>query len=243
MSALVASFLGWTLDAFDFFLVVVALPSIARDFGVDNSADRALDRRDARLPPGGGLHLRADRRPLRPAPPAHDRPRLLLGRRGALGLRAELHVFLVLRALFGIGMGGEWGVGASLAMEKVPPRWRGVLSGFLQEGYAVGYLLAAVCYFFVLPALGLAADVLHRRPAGAARALRPLRRSRSRRCGRARATAAGATSGAAIAVAVAALPLPRRAHDDDELRLARHAGHVPDLPAASTAASARARRT
>ena len=51
-------------------------------------------------------------------------------------------------------MGAEWGVGASLAMEKVPPRWRGVLSGFLQEGYAVGYLLAAACSFFVFPRWG-----------------------------------------------------------------------------------------
>jgi SHS family lactate transporter-like MFS transporter len=51
-------------------------------------------------------------------------------------------------------MGGAWGIGASLGMEKVPPRWRGVLSGFLQEGYATGYLLAACCYFFVFPRWG-----------------------------------------------------------------------------------------
>src|SRR6058998_1395446 len=70
------------------------------------------------------------------------------------GLAPNYTTFLVLRALFGIGMGGEWGVGASLAMEKVPPRWRGVLSGVLQEGYAVGYLLAACCYFFVFPVWG-----------------------------------------------------------------------------------------
>src|SRR5205085_11898551 len=63
------------------------------------------------------------------------------------GLAPNYTTFLILRALFGIGMGGEWGVGASLAMEKVPPRLRGVLSGLLQEGYAVGYLLAAACYF------------------------------------------------------------------------------------------------
>ena len=60
----------------------------------------------------------------------------------------------MLRALFGIGMGGEWGVGASLAMEKVPTNRRGVLSGLLQEGYAAGYLLAAVCFFFVFPRWG-----------------------------------------------------------------------------------------
>jgi SHS family lactate transporter-like MFS transporter len=154
VSALVASFLGWTLDAFDFFLVVVALPSIARDFGVDNSAVAfSLAVTLAFRPVGAFLFgLLADR----------------YGRRIPLmidlvfysivevlsGLAPSFTVFLVLRALFGIGMGAEWGVGASLTMEKVPPRWRGVLSGFLQEGYAVGYLLAAVCSFFVYPTWG-----------------------------------------------------------------------------------------
>jgi SHS family lactate transporter-like MFS transporter len=70
------------------------------------------------------------------------------------GLAPNYATFMVLRALFGIGMGGEWGVGASLAMEKVPAKLRGVLSGLLQEGYATGYLLAAVCYFFVFPRWG-----------------------------------------------------------------------------------------
>ena len=70
------------------------------------------------------------------------------------GLAPGYRSFLVLRALFGIGMGGEWGVGASLAMEKAPTRLRGVLSGLLQEGYAAGYLLAALCYFLVFPRFG-----------------------------------------------------------------------------------------
>jgi len=70
------------------------------------------------------------------------------------GLAPSFTSFLVLRALFGIGMGGEWGVGASLAMEKAPPGRRGILSGLLQEGYATGYLLAAVCYFFIFPRWG-----------------------------------------------------------------------------------------
>jgi SHS family lactate transporter-like MFS transporter len=61
---------------------------------------------------------------------------------------------MILRALFGIGMGGEWGVGASLAMEAVPARWRGILSGLLQEGYAIGYIMASLAYFFVFPYLG-----------------------------------------------------------------------------------------
>jgi SHS family lactate transporter-like MFS transporter len=72
----------------------------------------------------------------------------------ASGLAPTFGTFLVLRALFGIGMGGEWGVGASLVMEKVPPRLRGVLSGLLQQGYAVGYLLAALCFFVVFPRWG-----------------------------------------------------------------------------------------
>lgn len=154
LSALVASFLGWTLDAFDFFLVVVALPSIAHDFHVDNATVAlSLAVTLAFRPVGAFLFgLLADR----------------YGRRTPLmidlvfysvvevlsGLAPSFTVFLVLRALFGIGMGAEWGVGASLVMEKVPPRWRGVLSGFLQEGYAVGYLLAAVCSFFVFPRWG-----------------------------------------------------------------------------------------
>ena len=70
------------------------------------------------------------------------------------GLAPNYTTFLVLRALFGIGMGGEWGVGASLAMEKVPPRLRGVLSGLLQEGYAAGNLLAAIAYFFLFQRWG-----------------------------------------------------------------------------------------
>jgi SHS family lactate transporter-like MFS transporter len=70
------------------------------------------------------------------------------------GLAPSYWSFMVLRALFGIGMGGEWGVGASLVMEKVPPRYRGVFSGLLQQGYAAGYLLAALCYFVVFPRWG-----------------------------------------------------------------------------------------
>jgi MFS transporter, SHS family, lactate transporter len=70
------------------------------------------------------------------------------------GFAPNFVVFFVLRALFGIGMGGEWGVGASLAMEAAPKRWRGILSGVLQGGYPMGYLLAAVAARFVLPTLG-----------------------------------------------------------------------------------------
>jgi SHS family lactate transporter-like MFS transporter len=152
--ALTASFLGWMLDAFDFFVLVFVLPSIAEEFHVDVPAIAFTITVTLAFRPVGAFifGLLADR----------------YGRRLPLmidlvfysvievlsGLAPNYTSFLVLRALFGIGMGGEWGVGASLAMEKVPPRWRGVLSGLLQEGYAVGYLLAACGYIVVFPRWG-----------------------------------------------------------------------------------------
>jgi len=153
-AALFAGFLGWTLDAFDFFLVVVTLTAIAKEFHrTDKEIALSLALTLGFRPVGAFIFgLLADR----------------YGRRLPLmldlvfysvvevlsGLAPNYATFMVLRALFGIGMGGEWGVGASLAMEKVPPKLRGVLSGLLQEGYAAGYLLAAVCYFFVFPRWG-----------------------------------------------------------------------------------------
>src|SRR3989441_3089849 len=154
VSALVASFLGWTLDAFDFFVLVFVHPSGAAEFG-RGIPDLALTITItlAFRPVGaflvGILAGRSGRRlPLMIDLVFYSVVEVLSG------LAPNYATFLVLRALFGIGMGGEWGVGASLAMEKVPPRWRGVLSGVLQEGYAVGYLLAAGCSFFVLPRWG-----------------------------------------------------------------------------------------
>ena len=72
----------------------------------------------------------------------------------ACGFAPNYKTFLILRCLYGIGMGGEWGVGASLAMENAPARWRGILSGILQSGYSIGYLLAAVASHFILPTFG-----------------------------------------------------------------------------------------
>jgi MFS transporter, SHS family, lactate transporter len=151
---LFASFLGWTLDAFDFFVLVFVLPSVAHEFH-RSIADLAFTiTATLAMRPVGALIFGwlADR----------------YGRRIPLiidlifysifevlsGLAPSYGWFLLFRALYGIGMGGEWGVGASIAMEAVPPRWRGLLSGLLQEGYAVGYLLAATCYFFVYPHFG-----------------------------------------------------------------------------------------
>ena len=153
-AAVVAGFLGWTLDAFDFFLVVMTLTAIARDFG-RSDADIAfsLTLTLAFRPVGAFVFgLIADRYgrklPLMADLVFYSVIEVLSG------LAPSYATFLVLRALFGIGMGGEWGVGASLVMEKVPPRLRGVVSGLLQQGYAAGYLLAALCYFFVFPRWG-----------------------------------------------------------------------------------------
>src|SRR5665213_3081338 len=152
--AVLAGFLGWTLDAFDYFLVVLCVTAIAKDLHtVVEAIFFSITITMAFRPVGAFLFgLLADR----------------YGRRLPLmldlvfysiievlsGLAPNLTTFLILRALFGIGMGGEWGVGASLALEKITPRWRGLLSGVLQEGYAVGNLLASFCYFFVFPKYG-----------------------------------------------------------------------------------------
>jgi SHS family lactate transporter-like MFS transporter len=153
-NALIAGFLGWTLDAFDFFVLAFVLAPIARDFhrSVPEIA-LAITASLATRPLGAFFFgLLADR----------------YGRRLPLmldilfysvvefasGFSPNFTVFLILRLLYGIGMGGEWGVGASLAMESVPAKWRGILSGLLQEGYAFGYLLAAVAYWTVFPHWG-----------------------------------------------------------------------------------------
>jgi SHS family lactate transporter-like MFS transporter len=152
--ALTAGFLGWTLDAFDFFLVTLCLTAIGKEFHKSDSAIAlSITATLAFRPVGAFLFgLLADR----------------YGRRLPLmidllffsvcevltGLAPNYTTFLVLRALFGIGMGGEWGVGASLAMEKVPARLRGVLSGLLQQGYAAGNLLAAIAFFFLFQRWG-----------------------------------------------------------------------------------------
>jgi len=153
-AAVLAGFLGWTLDAFDFFLVVLSLTAIAKEFQQSDARIAFSITLTLAFRPIGAFifGLMADR----------------YGRRIPLmidlvfysvvevltGFAHSFTTFLVLRALFGVGMGGEWGVGASLAMEKVPPRLRGLLSGMLQQGYALGYLLAAVCFYFVFPRWG-----------------------------------------------------------------------------------------
>src|SRR6059036_2190944 len=153
-ATVVAGFLGWTLDAFDFFLVVMTLTAIAKEFGKSDAAIALSITLTLAFRPVGAFTfgLIADRYgrkiPLMADLVFYSVIEVLSG------LAPDYATFLVLRALFGIGMGGEWGVGASLVMEKVPPRLRGVVSGLLQQGYAAGYLLAALCYFFVFPRWG-----------------------------------------------------------------------------------------
>ncbi len=153
-AAVLASFLGWTLDAFDFFLVALSLTAIAQEFHLpDKAIAFSLTLTLAFRPVGAFIFgLMADRYGRR-TPLMIDLV-FYSAVEVATGFAHSFTTFLVLRALFGIGMGGEWGVGASLAMEKVPPRLRGFLSGMLQQGYALGYLLAAVCFYFVFPRWG-----------------------------------------------------------------------------------------
>ena len=152
--AFVASYLGWMLDAFDFFLLVMVVRHVAADFHTEVKAVSYAIFLTLAMRPVGALLFGyiADRYGRRPALMGS----ILLYAVVELlsGFAPSLGAFLVLRAIFGIGMGGEWGVGASLAMESVPAKSRGVLSGILQQGYPAGYLLAALTYWVVFPHFG-----------------------------------------------------------------------------------------
>jgi SHS family lactate transporter-like MFS transporter len=149
-----AAYLGWTLDAFDFFLLVMVVRHVAGDFHAEiKDVTYGIFLTLATRPVGALIFgLAADRYGRRPALMASIL--FYAGMELATAFAPTLGWFLALRALFGIGMGGEWGVGASLAMESAPPQTRGVLSGILQEGYPVGYLLAALAYKLIFPHFG-----------------------------------------------------------------------------------------
>jgi MFS transporter, SHS family, lactate transporter len=152
--AMTAGYFGWAMDSFDFFTLVFLVDTLATRFQVSKAAIVWTITITLAMRPVGAVlfGLLTDR----------------YGRRGPLmgvviffsvieflcGFAPGYAVFLLLRALYGIGMGGEWGVGASLAMESVPARRRGIVSGFLQSGYPVGYLLAALAARFLLPVAG-----------------------------------------------------------------------------------------
>jgi SHS family lactate transporter-like MFS transporter len=152
--AVTASFLGWTLDAFDFFVVVFLINRLATEFHVGKEAIIASLFVTLVMRPVGALifGLMADRYGRRI--PLMVNVVFFSVVELACGFSPNLTFFLVMRALYGIGMGGEWGIGASLAMESVPPRLRGILSGILQSGYSLGYILAAIVARFVLPTWG-----------------------------------------------------------------------------------------
>ena len=153
-SVVLATFLGWTLDAFDFFLLVFVLKDIAQEFGTGISdVTIAILLTLAMRPLGAFLFGRAaDRYGRRPILMVDVLFYSLLA--FASGFAPSLTALLVLRALFGIAMGGEWGVGASLTMETVPLQSRGLVSGLLQAGYPTGYLLASVVYALLYPLIG-----------------------------------------------------------------------------------------
>lgn len=154
-NAFMASFLGWTMDAFDYFLVVLVYADIATTFHHTKTDVAFLTTATLAMRPVGALlfGLWADR----------------VGRRVPLMVDVSFYsvigflcafapnftVLVILRLLYGIGMGGEWGLGAALSMEKVPAERRGVFSGLLQDGYAFGYLLASVAALVVMNWLGL----------------------------------------------------------------------------------------
>jgi SHS family lactate transporter-like MFS transporter len=154
-NSFIAAMLGWTMDAFDYFIVVFVYADIARTFHHSKAEVAFITTATLAMRPVGALlfGLWADR----------------VGRRMPLmvdvifystvgflcAFAPNFTVLVILRLLYGIGMGGEWGLGAALAMEKVPTERRGFFSGLLQEGYAFGYLLASVGALVVMDWLGL----------------------------------------------------------------------------------------
>jgi len=153
-SAIWASYLGWTLDAFDFFLLVFMLKAIAAEFGTDvKTVAVAIFVTLAARPFGAFVFgLLADRFGRRPILIVVILAFSLFS--GLSGLARSLPELLVIRALFGFAMGGEWGIGASLVMESIPARLRGPVSGLLQSGYPSGYFIASLVYFALFDMIG-----------------------------------------------------------------------------------------
>jgi MFS family permease len=212
--AVTASYLGWTLDAFDFFVLIFMLDTLSAQFHVAKSAIISTTIATLAMRPVGAVlfGLLADRygrrKPLMANVIFFSVVELLCG------FSPNYTVFLILRTIYGIGMGGEWGVGASLAMESAPERWRGVLSGVLQSG--------VVC----AAGLGMAGDVLDRRRAGAAGFVHPLQRARIGGLEAAsRSQLRGDPQG--DGQPLEAICLSRRPDDADDVSLPRLAGSLP----------------
>jgi SHS family lactate transporter-like MFS transporter len=153
-AAFIAALLGWTLDAFDFFLMVFMFKAIAKDFATTVKQVEFAVMLTLMFRPVGALLFGwlGDK---------YGRRRILMvdvlmysSLELASAFAPTLTSLLVIRALFGIAMGGEWGLGSSLVMETIPASARGVVSGILQEGYALGYLLASVVFGLLFDHIG-----------------------------------------------------------------------------------------
>ena len=153
-SAIWASYLGWTLDAFDFFLLAFMLSAIGKEFGTDIKAVAVAIMLTLAARPFGALFfgILADRFGRRPILMVVI---LAFSAFSALsGFARSLTELLVIRTLFGFAMGGEWGIGASLVMETIPAKLRGPVSGLLQSGYPSGYFVASLVYFALFDRIG-----------------------------------------------------------------------------------------
>jgi MFS transporter, SHS family, lactate transporter len=158
--AVIAAYLGWTLDAFDFFLLTFLIKDIAKTFGVTiPQVAYALFLTLAMRFVGAFIFGRiGDAIGRKPALMIDILSYSVIG--AAAAFSPNLTVFLILRALFGVAMGGEWGLGSSLVMESIPPTARGFVSGLLQAGYPSGFLLASIVYglFYGHSIAGIAID-------------------------------------------------------------------------------------
>jgi SHS family lactate transporter-like MFS transporter len=150
----VASLLAWTFDAFDFFVLVFILRPLSQAFGVSvKEVAFAITLTLLARPFGALLFGRlADRYGRRPVLMINILCYSLIELASAFA--PSLTVMLILRTLYGVAMGGMWGVAASLTFEAIPTRLRGFISGILQEGYALGYLIAAVIFGLLYPVIG-----------------------------------------------------------------------------------------
>ncbi len=154
-NSFLAALLGWSMDAFDYFIVVLVYAEIAKDFDVSLTKMAFITTVTLIMRPVGALIFgmwadRAGRRiPLMVDVCFYS----VVG--FACAFAPNYSVLLVLRLLYGIGMGGEWGLGAALAMEKIPVARRGFFSGVLQQGYSIGYMAAALLYLLLNGVFGL----------------------------------------------------------------------------------------